>query len=89
MADLDELAGFLARTSRLTPDEAKRVLAEVVAQLSAETVEAFVQRRHRELKGLHSQRNAEIYAQIASEVAKRPFATMPLTERQIRRLIYG
>jgi hypothetical protein len=89
MVDLDELAAFLARSTRLDPDEARRVLREVVAWLATETVEQFVVRRHRELKESYSQRNDAIYRRIADEVAQRPFAAAPLTERQIRRLIYG
>jgi hypothetical protein len=89
MVDLDELAAFLSRSTRLDPDEARRVLDEVVALLAAETVEQFVVRRHRELKESYSQRNEAIYRRIADEVAQRPFAAAPLTERQIRRLIYG
>jgi hypothetical protein len=46
-------------------------------------------RRHRELKETEAQRNDTIYRRIAEEVAARPFACTPLTERQIRRLIYG
>ena len=89
MADVDELADFLARTSRLDLAEARRVLQEVVAQLARETVEQFAVRRHRELKRQGSLRNEAIYRQIAEETASRPFAARKLTERQIRRLIYG
>jgi hypothetical protein len=89
MVDLDELAAFLSRTTRLEPDEARRVLDEVVALLATETVEQFVVRRHRELKDSYGERNDAIYRRIAQEVAQRPFASAPLTERQIRRLIYG
>ena len=93
MVDLDELAAFLSRSTRLEPEEARRVLREVVAVLAAETVEQFVVRRHRELKADYLPgallRNEAIYRRIAQEVAQRPFAATPLTERQIRRLIYG
>ena len=89
MVDLDELAAFLSRSTRLDSDEARRILDEVVAWLASETVEQFVLRRHRELKDGDSQRNEAIYRLIADEIALRPFAAAPLTERQIRRLIYG
>jgi hypothetical protein len=89
MVDLDELAAFLSRSTRLEPDEARRVLDEVIALLATETVEQFVVRRHRELKDSYGERNAAIYRRIAAEVAMRPFASAPLTERQIRRFIYG
>jgi len=89
MIDLDDLATFLARSSRLDAAEARRLIAEIVAQLAAETVEQFVVRRHRELKAQDAERNEAIYRRIAEEVATRPFAVARLTERQIRRLIYG
>ena len=89
MIDLDDLATFLARSSRLDAAEARRLIAEIVAQLAAETVEQFVARRHRELKAQDAERNEAIYRRIAEEVATRPFAVARLTERQIRRLIYG
>lgn len=89
MTDLDEFAAHLARTTGLSGVDARRVLDEVVALLASETVEGFVVRRHRELKDTEGQRNDTIYRRIADEVASRPFATTPLTERQIRRVIYG
>jgi hypothetical protein len=89
MADLDEFAAHLARSTALSEIEARRVLDEVVALLASETVEGFVVRRHRELKDTEGERNETIYRRLAEEVASRPFATTPLTERQIRRLIYG
>jgi hypothetical protein len=89
MVDLDELAAFLTRSTRLDADEARKILDEVVAWLASETVEQFVIRRHRELKGNDAERNDAIYRRIADELLQRPFAAAPLTERQIRRLIYG
>ena len=89
MADLDDFAAHLARHTRLSPADARRLLDEVIALLAADTVESFVVRRHRELKEAEGERNETIYRRIADEVAARPFATAPLTERQIRRLIYG
>jgi len=89
MIDLDDLAAFLARSSRLDAVEARRLLDEIVAQLSTETVEQFVVRRHRELKQQDAERNEAIYRRIVDEVAARPFAAARLSERQIRRLIYG
>jgi len=89
MFDLDDLAAFLARSSRLDAVEARRLLDEIVAQLSTETVEQFVVRRHRELKQQDAERNEAIYRRIVDEVAARPFAAARLSERQIRRLIYG
>ena len=89
MTDLDEFAAHLVRTTSLSLPDARRLLDEVIALLAADTVESFVVRRHRELKATEGERNETIYRRIAEEVAARPFATAPLTERQIRRLIYG
>lgn len=82
-----DLVGHLVRSTPLDPATASRVVAEVVAYY-AEPVEAVVRRRHRELQrtGLS---NAEIYACIARELSERPVAAPDLTERQIRRLVYG
>lgn len=82
------LVAWLASTANLSPAAARRCIGEVLAFYS-ETLEAFVQRRHGELQSRGGRRNAQIYRQIASEVAARPFAAPALSERQIRRLIYG
>jgi hypothetical protein len=87
--DLDELADHLSRASRLDRVEARRVVREVAAWLLEETVEAFVQRRHRELKDAGERNNDAIFRRIADEIVTRPFAAPPLSERQIRRLVYG
>jgi hypothetical protein len=83
----DELVAHLARSTRLSMSEAARLVLEVMAYF-AEPLERFVQRRHAELRrdGL---RNAAIYARLAAEVSQRRFLAAPLSERQIRRLIYG
>jgi hypothetical protein len=92
MADEDdrgteELVSHLVATSGLERQDAARVVDEVVAFFS-ETPDAFVRRRHRELQrdGLA---NPEIFARVARELARRPVAAPRLSERQIRRLVYG
>jgi hypothetical protein len=67
--------------------DAERTVAEVLAYFS-ETTEAFVRRRHRELqrRGLV---NAESLSRIAAELPHRRVAPPQLSERQIRRVIYG
>ena len=81
------LRTLLEQTSRLSRSEAERVVREVVAFFS-EPLESFVARRHRELQsgGL---RNEVIFERIAVEVAERRFAAPALSERQIRRIVYG
>ena len=63
------------------------MVEEVLAYFS-ESAPEFVARRHTDLKreGLA---NAAIFERIAREVDLRRFAAPRLTERQIRRLIYG
>ena len=84
---MDDLVTFLERTSRLSRPEAERIIREVV-EFFSESLEAFVARRHRELRG-RGLRNEAIFQRIAAEVEERRFAAPLLTERQIRRLIYG
>jgi hypothetical protein len=85
--ELEELIGYLGRTSRLSAAEARRLVGEVLSFL-AETPEAFVRRRHLALQtqGLP---NEAIFAQLAAELERLRFRAPPLTARQIRRIIYG
>jgi hypothetical protein len=84
---IDDLLEHLARTTRLSRSEAERVVAEVLAYFS-ESAEEYIVRRHAELRG-EELRNPDIFTRIADEVRTRRFVALPLTERQIRRLIYG
>jgi dGTP triphosphohydrolase len=86
-AVFDELYDHLERTTRLRREEAERVVAEVFEYFS-ESAEQFVRRRHAELQR-ESRRNDEIFRLIAAELSGRRFTAPPLTERQIRRLVYG
>jgi hypothetical protein len=85
--ELEELVAHLARTSRLSPPEAARVVDEVLGFLSEEP-EAFVRRRHRSLQqeGLS---NSEIFARLTAELARWRFRAPAYSERQLRRVIYG
>jgi hypothetical protein len=89
MYDIDELSTHLARTTRLDLPEARRAVLELIDLLASETADAFVVRRHREIKAVSALKNDAIFRQIAAEMALRAFAAPPYTERQIRRLIYG
>lgn len=81
------LVAHVVATTGLSPAEAARVVDDVVA-FHAEPVEAFVRRRHAELK-TYGAKNPEIFARIAGELRGRVVAAPPLTERQLRRLVYG
>jgi polyhydroxyalkanoate synthesis regulator phasin len=81
------LVDHLVATTELTAAEASRVVEDVLA-FHAEPVEAYVRRRHGELK-THGTRNSEIFARLADELAHRVVAAPALSERQLRRIVYG
>ena len=87
MEDVDELIGHLAASTRLTPAEARRVVADVL-EFFGETADAYVVRRHAQLQG-RQLGNPAIFDRIATELRHRRFAAQPLSTRQIRRLVYG
>jgi hypothetical protein len=80
------LVDHLVEGTGLTPAEARRVAEDVVAYY-AEPVEDFVRRRHAELR-TYGAKNDDIFARIAGELGDRVVAAPPLTERQLRRIIY-
>ena len=86
-SELNDLAEYLSRSSRLSNSEAQRLIDEVLNFLD-ELPEDFVRRRHWSLqaKGLS---NGEIFTQLASELRTRRFCAPEYTQRQIRRMIYG
>ena len=83
----EDLARYLAASTGLPQSTATRVIADVTAYFS-ETIEEFVRRRHVELhRGQH--KNREIWPVIAAELGQRRFAAPGLSERQLRRIVYG
>jgi hypothetical protein len=80
------LVNHLVAGTGLTPTEAQRVVEDVLA-FYAEPLEEYVRRRHAELK-TYGAKNDEIFARIAAELGDRVVAAPPLTERQLRRIIY-
>ncbi|GHE32760.1 hypothetical protein GCM10017673_39500 [Streptosporangium violaceochromogenes] len=83
----EDLISHLTRTSALGPGEAARVVADVLAYFS-EPAEAFVRRRHVELKAAGLV-NDEIFPRIAVELRARRVAAPELSLRQLRRIVYG
>jgi hypothetical protein len=83
----EELVAHLVGTTSLSPREAERVVAEVLRYYD-EPVEAFVRRRHRELRR-HGLRNEQIYPVIGAELSGRRVVPPELSARQLRRVIYG
>lgn len=82
-----DLVDHLSRTCVLSPAEAARVVADVLGYFS-EPPDAFVRRRHRELKA-RGLTNDLAFAQIAAEVPQRRYAPPELSLRQLRRIVYG
>ncbi|QIG45143.1 hypothetical protein G5V58_22375 [Nocardioides anomalus] len=81
------LVDHVVRTTGLSAPDAARVVEDVVA-FHAEPLEAYVRRRHAELK-TYGARNPEIFAALAEELAHRVVAAPALSERQLRRIVYG
>jgi hypothetical protein len=86
-ADRAEIVGRLVATTTLGTERASRVLDDVLALID-ETIEQFVARRHVELQrdGL---RNDEIFGLLAEECASWRFRAPSLSQRQLRRIVYG
>jgi hypothetical protein len=82
-----DLARYLAASTGLPQSTALRVIADVTTYFG-ETAEEFVRRRHADLRRGHH-RNDEIWPLIAAELSQRRFAAPGLSERQLRRLVYG
>jgi hypothetical protein len=82
-----DLVSRVASSTGLSHAEAGRVIADVIAYYS-ETAEDFVRRRHTDMQ-MYGLKNTEIFSRIATELGGRVVAAPPLSERQLRRIIYG
>jgi hypothetical protein len=82
-----ELVERIALTTGLPPAVAGRVIEDIIAWYS-ESAEEFVRRRHAHLQ-LYGTRNAEAFRIIVDELKQRPVKAPELSERQVRRIIYG
>lgn len=90
MQDLPErtdLLDHLVRTRGLERRAAAAIVDDVLAFLS-ETAADYVRRRHRELQA-EGRDNRAIYACLRHELSHWRFRADALSERQVRRLIYG
>ena len=83
----DDIVRRVADSLGVTDSEARRVVGDVV-DYYREPLEGYVKRRHEECKR-KGMPNAQVYAVIAAETADRVVAAPVLTERQVRRIIYG
>jgi hypothetical protein len=77
----------VASSTGLPAGVAARVVDDVLA-FYREGVEDYVRRRHARLQA-YGKKNPEIFATIADELAGRVVAAPSLTERQLRRIVYG
>ncbi len=82
-----DLIDRVAGSAGLSAAEAARVVEDVLAWYR-EPVEDYVRRRHAHHR-LYGRRNPEIFALIAEELAGRLVAAPALTQRQLRRIVYG
>jgi hypothetical protein len=82
-----ELISRVSASTGLSRGEAARVVADVVGWYR-EPVEDYVRRRHSYLR-TYGKRNNEIFGLIAAELGDRLVASPDLTERQLRRIVYG
>lgn len=82
-----DLARYLAASTGLPEPTTARVIADVNAYYD-ENVEDFVRRRHGELRR-KNRKNDDIWPEIAAELSTRRFRAPDLTDRQLRRIVYG
>jgi hypothetical protein len=82
-----ELITQVCLSTGLSPNAAARVVGDVLAFFD-ETVEQFVRRRHIQLQR-RGHTNDQIFEQIAGELQIRRVASHPMSQRQLRRIVYG
>ncbi|KRC53571.1 MULTISPECIES: hypothetical protein [unclassified Nocardioides] len=82
-----QLLRHVEESSGLSPAEARRLVEDVLS-FHDEPVEAWVRRRHAELK-TYGSKNADIFALLKEELRGHVVAAPELSERQLRRMIYG
>ena len=77
----------VALSTGLSPTVAARVVGDVLA-FYGQSIEQYVRRRHTELQA-EGRKNPEIFPLIAVELRGRLVAPPALSERQLRRIVYG
>jgi hypothetical protein len=82
-----DLVRHVARSTGLDEATASRVVADVMAYFG-QTVEEYVVQRHEDLKS-RNRKNDDIWPLIMGELKARRFKPGELSERQLRRMIYG
>jgi hypothetical protein len=82
-----DLVRHVARSTGLDEATASRVVADVMAYFG-QTVEEYVVKRHEYLKS-RNRKNDEIWPLIMDELRTRRFKADGLSERKLRRMVYG
>jgi hypothetical protein len=82
-----DLVRHVARSTGLDEATASRVVADVMAYFG-QTVEEYVVQRHGNLKS-RNRKNDEIWPLIMGELRTRRFKADGLSERKLRRMVYG
>ena len=89
MATLEppDLVRHISLSSGLPSAISARLVTDMLDYFD-EPVEEFVRRRHREMQS-RSVKNADIWVAVSAELGERRFAAPQLSERQLRRIVYG
>jgi hypothetical protein len=82
-----DLVRHVARSTGLDEATASRVVADVMAYFG-QTVEEYVVQRHENLKS-RNRKNDQIWPLIMDELRTRRFKADGLSERKLRRMVYG
>jgi hypothetical protein len=82
-----DIVDRVAWSTGLPANVAARVIDDVLAY-NRESVEHYIRRRHTELQA-EGKKNPEILPLIAAELRRRLVAAPALSERQLRRIVYG
>ncbi len=82
-----DLVRHVALSTGLDEATASRVVADVMAYFG-QTVEEYVTSRHEDLKN-RNRKNDDIWPVIMGELRDRRFRAPQVTERQLRRMVYG
>ncbi len=85
--DFEKFKHHLLQIINISEYDLDRLISEI-NEFYSTNINDFVKSRHLELQTKHKLKNKQIYKIIQKEVKMRKFP-ITLTERQIRRIIYG
>lgn len=85
--DFEKFKHHLLQIVNISENDLERLISEINDFYSM-GVDSFVRSRHSDLQARYRLKNKQIYKIIQKEIKMRKFP-VSLTERQIRRIIYG